>query len=143
MTLPMLTVTSRYPSSLFIPNRPLLSRKGHTYATKWLWNRLMTGPTYNLSLAVLSEDSYYCPSMGCPYFRTPANRQYCRLLRHVDVKNQDEETALGIDRPMRRSREKLYTTAGAVVLISFLTVLLIGTLLYQKIPKFSQQKHKT
>uniref|UniRef100_A0AAF5Q0X5 Lipase_GDSL domain-containing protein n=1 Tax=Wuchereria bancrofti TaxID=6293 RepID=A0AAF5Q0X5_WUCBA len=132
LALPMLTVTSRHPSSLFIPNRPLLSRKGHTYATKWLWNRLMTGPTYNLSLAVLSQDSYYCPSMGCPYFRTPANRQYCRLLRHVDVKKQDEEIALEIDRPMRRSRERLYTTAGAVVLISFLTVLLIGTILYQK-----------
>lgn len=59
----MLTITSRYPSSLFISNRPLLNRKGHSYATKWLWNRLMTGPTYNLSLAALSQDSYYCPSM--------------------------------------------------------------------------------
>ncbi|OZC05500.1 hypothetical protein X798_07526, partial [Onchocerca flexuosa] len=63
LALPMLTITSRYPYSLFIPNRPLLNRKGHTYATKWLWNRLMTGPAYNLSLAVLSQDSYYCPSM--------------------------------------------------------------------------------
>uniref|UniRef100_A0A915PP32 Lipase_GDSL domain-containing protein n=1 Tax=Setaria digitata TaxID=48799 RepID=A0A915PP32_9BILA len=132
LALPMLTVTSRYPHSLFIPNRPLLNRKGHTYATKWLWNRLMTGPTYNLSLAVLSQDSYYCPSMGCPYFRTPANRQYCRLIRHVDVVKRNEEIMLGNDRPMRRSRQKLYATAGTVVVISFLTVLLIGTILYQK-----------
>ncbi|EFO25244.2 hypothetical protein LOAG_03244 [Loa loa] len=129
LALPMLTITSRYPSSLFIPNRPLLNRKGHTYAAKWLWNRLITGPTYNLSSTVLSQDSYYCPSMGCPYFRTPANRQYCRLLRHVDMEKQNEGIA---GRPMRRSRQKLYATAGTVVLICFLTVLLIGTILYQK-----------
>uniref|UniRef100_A0A0R3RFM9 Triacylglycerol lipase n=1 Tax=Elaeophora elaphi TaxID=1147741 RepID=A0A0R3RFM9_9BILA len=132
LALPMLTITSRYPSSLFIPNRPLLNRKGHTYATKWLWNRLMTGPSYNLSLAVLSQDSYYCPSMGCPYFRTAANRHYCRLIRHVDVENQNEEIVLENGRPLRRSRQKLYATAGTVVVISFLTVLLIGTILYQK-----------
>ncbi|KAL3997631.1 GDSL-like Lipase/Acylhydrolase family protein [Acanthocheilonema viteae] len=132
LALPMLTITSRYPSSLFIPNRPLLNRKGHTYATKWLWNRLMTGPTYNLSSAVLSQDSYYCPSMACPYFRTPANLQYCRLIRHVDVENQNEETVLGIGRPIRRSRQKLYATAATVVVICFITVLLVGTILYQK-----------
>ncbi|CAG9534854.1 unnamed protein product [Cercopithifilaria johnstoni] len=132
LALPILTITSRYPSSLFIPNLPLLNRKGHSYATKWLWNRLMTGPTYNLSLAVLSQDSYYCPSMGCPYFRTPANLQYCRLVRHADVENQNEEIILGTGRPMRRSRQKLYATAGTVVAICFFTVLLVGTILYQK-----------
>ncbi|KAM3721946.1 Phospholipase B1, membrane-associated [Dirofilaria immitis] len=133
LTLPMLTIISRYPYSLLIPNRPLLSRKGHTYATKWLWNRLMTGPSYNLSLAVLSQDSYYCPSMGCPYFRTSANRHYCRLIRHVDVENENEDSVIvGIGRPMRRSRQKLYVTAAIVVLICFLTVLFIGTILYQK-----------
>uniref|UniRef100_A0A8R1XMN3 Lipase_GDSL domain-containing protein n=1 Tax=Onchocerca volvulus TaxID=6282 RepID=A0A8R1XMN3_ONCVO len=133
LALPMLTITSRYPHSLFIPKRPLLNRKGHTYATKWLWNRLMTGPTYNLSLAVLSQDSYYCPSMLCPYFRTPANRHYCRLIRHIDVENENEDSLiLAIGRPMRRSRQKLYVTAGIVVLICFFTVLFIGTILYQK-----------
>ncbi|VDK75024.1 unnamed protein product [Litomosoides sigmodontis] len=132
LALPMLTITSRHPSSLFISNPPLLNRKGHSYATKWLWNRLMTGPTYNLSLAALSQDSYYCPSMRCPYFRTPANLHYCRLIRHVDVENQNEEIVLGVGKPMRRSRQKLYATAASVVVICLLTVLLVGTILYQK-----------
>lgn len=63
LVLPMLTITSRSPLSLYIGDQPLLGPKGHAYATKWLWNRLITGPAYNLSLAVLSQDAYYCPSM--------------------------------------------------------------------------------
>lgn len=59
----MLTVTSRFPNSLFIPGEPLLNRRGHTYAAKWLWNRLIGGPKYNLSKAILSQDAYYCPSL--------------------------------------------------------------------------------
>uniref|UniRef100_A0A915BS70 Lipase_GDSL domain-containing protein n=1 Tax=Parascaris univalens TaxID=6257 RepID=A0A915BS70_PARUN len=130
LALPMLTITSRYPYSLFIANRPLLNRKGHMYATKWLWNRLITGPTYNLSLAVLSQDAYYCPAMGCPYFRTQANRHYCRLLRHVDVAEDDGELVLQRGRRTRRSLRKLYVTAIVVVIISFCAVVSIGTLIY-------------
>lgn len=136
LALPMLTITSRYPYSLFIPNRPLLNRKGHMYATKWLWNRLITGPAYNLSMAVLSEDAYYCPAMGCPYFRTQANRHYCRLLRRADAININTDSAEEIvllgGRKMRRSRKNLYVTAFLVVAISLCAVLFIGSLLYQK-----------
>ncbi|VDM24096.1 unnamed protein product [Toxocara canis] len=131
LALPMLTITSRYPYSLFIANRPLLNRKGHMYATKWLWNRLITGPTYNLSLAVLSEDAYYCPAMGCPYFRTAENRHYCRLLRHIDVIGNDEDLTLEGGPKTRRSRKNLYVTAAIVIVIAFCTVISIGSLLYQ------------
>lgn len=86
-----------------------LNRRGHTYAAKWLWNRLITGPRYNVSNVPLSEESYFCPSLvcsfvcplhiqlnlidlilllmnvssdfqGCPYFRTPANLRQCTVL---------------------------------------------------------------
>ncbi|CAK5121666.1 unnamed protein product [Meloidogyne enterolobii] len=63
LTLPFLTLHSRYPYSLFIPNKPLLNRRGHNYAAKWLWNRLISGPNYNFSKAVLSQDAYFCPSL--------------------------------------------------------------------------------
>lgn len=61
LALPQLTIHSRDPESLFVPNLPLLNRKGHTYAAKWLWNRLIYGPNYNVSDAVFSEDAYFCP----------------------------------------------------------------------------------
>ncbi|KHJ83086.1 hypothetical protein OESDEN_17217, partial [Oesophagostomum dentatum] len=63
LAIPELTITSRYPYGLFIPNKPLLNRRGHNYATKWLWNRLIAGENYNLSAAVLSQDAYFCPSV--------------------------------------------------------------------------------
>ncbi|VDN59829.1 unnamed protein product [Dracunculus medinensis] len=128
LVLPMLTITSRSPLSLFIGDQPLLGPKGHAYATKWLWNRLITGPAYNLSLAVLSQDAYYCPSMVCPYFRTQDNRQYCRLHRYGDI----EKTSVKSNRKMRRSRKNLYITALIVVLISFCSVVTVGSLLYQR-----------
>jgi hypothetical protein len=34
-----------------------------------LWNRLIAGPRYNLSKAILSQDAYFCPAVDCPYFR--------------------------------------------------------------------------
>ncbi|PIC51845.1 hypothetical protein B9Z55_002193 [Caenorhabditis nigoni] len=86
---PMVTITSRYPSGLFIRDRPLLNRRGHNYATKWLWNRLIGGDLYNLSSATLSQDNYFCPSVGCPYFRTYANHKKCETLTFDEAKDQE------------------------------------------------------
>ncbi|EPB79094.1 GDSL-like protein [Ancylostoma ceylanicum] len=80
LAIPRLPIHSREPESLLVPGRPVLNRKGHTYAAKWLWNRLMTGPSFNFSNMVFSEDSYYCPSVGCPYFRTVQNLERCSVL---------------------------------------------------------------
>lgn len=66
LALPSLTITSRFPASLFLPRSPLLNRRGHMYATKWLWNRLIAGSKYNLSEAILSQDTYFCPSTVSP-----------------------------------------------------------------------------
>ncbi|RCN28975.1 hypothetical protein ANCCAN_25274 [Ancylostoma caninum] len=63
LAIPRLPIHSREPESLLVPGKPVLNRKGHTYAAKWLWNRLMTGPSFNFSNMVFSQDSYYCPSV--------------------------------------------------------------------------------
>uniref|UniRef100_A0AC34Q949 Uncharacterized protein n=1 Tax=Panagrolaimus sp. JU765 TaxID=591449 RepID=A0AC34Q949_9BILA len=80
LALPLLEIISRYPETLFISEKPLLNRKGHAYAAKWLWNRMIAGPKYNASKMPLSEDAYYCPSLGCPYFRTSRNLQHCSTI---------------------------------------------------------------
>lgn len=86
------------------------------YATKWLWNRLIAGSKYNLSEAILSQDTYFCPStvgsvhsmvstiiQGCPYFRTFANRKGCQLLSLSEAK--EKQIQLGDD-------GKVYKTVG-------------------------------
>uniref|UniRef100_A0A915ESZ8 Uncharacterized protein n=1 Tax=Ditylenchus dipsaci TaxID=166011 RepID=A0A915ESZ8_9BILA len=55
LVIPMLSIQSRYPEQLFIAERPLLNRRGHTYAAKWLWNRLVSGTKYNVSRIPLSK----------------------------------------------------------------------------------------
>jgi hypothetical protein len=135
LALPMLTITSRYPYSLFIPNRPLLNRRGHNYAAKWLWNRLIAGPKYNLSKAILSQDAYFCPSVGCPYFRTPDNYNYCKILRYVDIDESEGDAGLTASQKRRRTQYDLYMTAVYIVLIAFCTVITLGTVFYQKSKK--------
>uniref|UniRef100_A0A8R1DR78 Uncharacterized protein n=1 Tax=Caenorhabditis japonica TaxID=281687 RepID=A0A8R1DR78_CAEJA len=132
---PMVTITSRYPNGLFIRDKPLLNRRGHNYATKWLWNRLIGGDAYNLSSATLSQDNYFCPSVGCPYFRTYANHKKCITTSHEEARemsyvlNLDGNVVL---KSRRRSVEFLYTLAIVVVCAAFCAVCLFGTFFYQK-----------
>uniref|UniRef100_A0AC34R5N3 Lipase_GDSL domain-containing protein n=1 Tax=Panagrolaimus sp. JU765 TaxID=591449 RepID=A0AC34R5N3_9BILA len=120
LVLPFLTITSRYPSSLFVGNTTLLNRRGHNYAAKWLWNRLISGPRYNLSDAILSRDKYFCPSVGCPYFRNHENFKYCPILRHVDATEEDVADLKKGKKP-KRSQFTLYRLAGIVVGLAFCT----------------------
>ncbi|VDN22558.1 unnamed protein product [Cylicostephanus goldi] len=76
-----LPIHSREPESLLVPGKPLLNRKGHTYAAKWLWNRLLAGPTYNFSNVVFSEDSYFCPSVVSRIFDA-GNEEGSKFLFH-------------------------------------------------------------
>ncbi|PAV91599.1 hypothetical protein WR25_20759 [Diploscapter pachys] len=134
ISIPFLTITSRYPNSLFIKKRGfLLNRRGHNYATKWLWNRVIAGDKYNLSSAILSQDTYFCPSTGCPYFHTSANAKGCQLLSLSEAK--EKELALGdgkVIKMPRRSRQRLYTIAGVIVVFSLFMVCVLGTFFYQK-----------
>ncbi|GMT29328.1 hypothetical protein PFISCL1PPCAC_20625 [Pristionchus fissidentatus] len=131
LALPQLTVTSRSPDLLFHDGTPFLNRRGHTYMSKWLWNRLMTGEKYNLSSAVLSQDSYFCPSVGCPYFRTTANMRKCVTLSITD---QDNDITIGEEGKMkkqpRRTVRTLYSIAVAVVVISSIVALIAGVIIY-------------
>ncbi|GMR55699.1 hypothetical protein PMAYCL1PPCAC_25894, partial [Pristionchus mayeri] len=139
IALPQLTVTSRTPLQLFHEGAPIINRRGHTYMSKWLWNRLMTGERYNLSSAVLSQDSYFCPSSGCPYFRTSMNMRKCAMLSLSDVHekmlifNHDGEVIkVHIPYPLqvRRTQNTLYGIAVAVVVISSIAAIIAGTIIY-------------
>ncbi|CAD6184271.1 unnamed protein product [Caenorhabditis auriculariae] len=134
IALPMLTITSRFPKGLFMPNSPLLNRRGHNYATKFLWNRLLTGKEYNLTSVVLSIDKYACPEVHCPYFRTWANAKECQTLSRSEAK--EKELALGSDGKIikmpRRSRQRLYTIAGIIVALAFFFVIMCGSIFYHR-----------
>ncbi|CAI5439385.1 unnamed protein product [Caenorhabditis angaria] len=130
---PMITVVSRFPRGLFIFDKPFLNRRGHNYATKWLWNRLIGGDKYNLSSATLSQDNYFCPSQGCPYFRTYANRVGCRPVTFEEAEeNQIEISENGkLVRTPKRSRRFLYTVTGVVLFSAFCVVGILATIFYQ------------
>ncbi|TMS35434.1 hypothetical protein L596_002840 [Steinernema carpocapsae] len=137
LTLPSLIITSRHPEQLFIVEKPLLNRKGHTYAAKWLWNRLITGPKYNISQNQLSTESYYCPSLSCPYFRTIANWEQCALMTNEDYerlyqhKPQEQNST---SRPLSPRREFMQRNIGLVisfiVALSSISVLAFATIFY-------------
>uniref|UniRef100_A0A915BXW4 Phospholipase B1, membrane-associated n=1 Tax=Parascaris univalens TaxID=6257 RepID=A0A915BXW4_PARUN len=132
LALPSLTITSRHPESLFIKNRPFLNRKGHTYAAKWLWNRLMTGPEYNLSEIVLSADDYFCPSMDCPYFRTVTNRHSCRMLTENEWRNSRSNNTQR-NEPKRKEtlRQHLVLIVVIIIVSAFISVAFFGTVFYR------------
>uniref|UniRef100_A0A1I8BPX4 Lipase_GDSL domain-containing protein n=1 Tax=Meloidogyne hapla TaxID=6305 RepID=A0A1I8BPX4_MELHA len=140
LTLPFLTLHSRYPYSLFIPNKPLLNRRGHNYAAKWLWNRLISGPNYNFSKAVLSQDAYFCPSLSCPYFRTPDNFNHCEILTHSSAElrllseEKEREQDLGVSRFGSKNTE-IYLTTLAIMGIAFFSVITFGAIFYKRSKK--------
>uniref|UniRef100_F1L910 Phospholipase B1, membrane-associated n=1 Tax=Ascaris suum TaxID=6253 RepID=F1L910_ASCSU len=132
LALPSLTIASPHPESLFIKNKPFLNRKGHTYAAKWLWNRLMTGPEYNLSETVLSVDDYFCPSTDCPYFRTVTNRRSCRMLNENEWLNLSSTSTLRSE-PKRKEtlRQHLVLVVVIIVVSAFISVAFFGTVFYR------------
>ncbi|VDO91736.1 unnamed protein product [Heligmosomoides polygyrus] len=94
LAIPLLALHSRDPESLLVHEKTLLNRKGHTYAAKWLWNRLMAGPSFNISNMIFSQDSYYCPSVGCPYFRTVQNLELCSVISESEYQRRHATTPL-------------------------------------------------
>ncbi|CAJ0606869.1 unnamed protein product [Cylicocyclus nassatus] len=130
-----LPIHSREPESLLVPGKPLLNRKGHTYAAKWLWNRLLAGPTYNFSNVVFSEDSYFCPSVGCPYFRTVQNLERCTVMLESDYQRlyaATKQPANGTTKTPHRVvvRNNLLEIIALVVSLCFISVSVLGTYFY-------------
>uniref|UniRef100_A0A0M3K4G4 MSC domain-containing protein n=1 Tax=Anisakis simplex TaxID=6269 RepID=A0A0M3K4G4_ANISI len=137
LAIPALHIASRNPDSLFIQHKSLLNRKGHMYAAKWLWNRLMTGPEYNLSKAVLSEDAYFCPSAGCPYFRTVTNRHSCQVITEEEWQRstRTNSSANGVSKKQSKRREAikqhLILVITVIVVSAFISVTFFGTIFYR------------
>lgn len=133
LSIPSLAIHSRNPQSLLVPGKPLLNRKGHSYAAKWLWNRLIAGPNYNISLIALSEDTYYCPSLGCPYIRTVQNFKACSILTESDWQKQIEglkEHKTGKQSRQEVIRTNLVGVISVILGLSMLSVLIFGTYFY-------------
>ncbi|GMT15245.1 hypothetical protein PFISCL1PPCAC_6542, partial [Pristionchus fissidentatus] len=135
LAIPQLIIHSRDPNSLFTEGEPQLNRRGHTYAAKWLWNRLLAGPSYNVSTAVFSKDAYYCPSVGCPYFRTPRNFEHCSILTEDDFEARKSTTRrprTATLKPTRRDtiRRNLGAVIVVVVLLALIAVCLLGGAFY-------------
>ena len=136
LTLPLLQITSRYPEQLFLPERPLLNRRGHAYAAKWLWNRLISGPRYNASKLVLSEESYYCPSLKCPYFRTSRNLQHCVTMTISEYRRMFATTPSSVHGVTRNYRlenlqDHIGWYIGVAVFLCLVSVFALGTVFYR------------
>ncbi|KAF8362639.1 hypothetical protein PRIPAC_89562 [Pristionchus pacificus] len=127
LAIPQLPIHSRDPNSLFTDGEPQLNRRGHTYAAKWLWNRLLAGPSYNTSAAVFSKDAYYCPSVGCPYFRTPQNFEHCSILTQDDFEAQQSTTRRPRTTTVKTTRRETIrrNLAAVIVIVVFLALLAV------------------
>lgn len=127
LSIPSLAIHSRNPQSLLVPGQPLLNRKGHSYAAKWLWNRLIAGPNYNISTVALSEDTYYCPSLGCPYIRTVQNFRQCSTISEEEWIQQHtthvQEHKTGKEARQEVIRTNLVGVLAVIVFLSFVSVL--------------------
>ncbi|KAK6030085.1 hypothetical protein OSTOST_03790, partial [Ostertagia ostertagi] len=135
LAIPRLPIHSRDPESLLVPGKTLLNRKGHTYAAKWMWNRLMTGPSFNYSNSIFSQDSYYCPSVGCPYFRTVQNLERCSVISEWEYQQLHATTRLPVNGTTKvphrvKVRNNLVGIIALVVLLSLISVSVLGTFFY-------------
>uniref|UniRef100_A0A915D6W9 Lipase_GDSL domain-containing protein n=1 Tax=Ditylenchus dipsaci TaxID=166011 RepID=A0A915D6W9_9BILA len=136
LVIPMLSIQSRYPEQLFIAERPLLNRRGHTYAAKWLWNRLVSGTKYNVSRIPLSEESYYCPSLGCPFFRTPSNLRQCTVITKSEYARMHATPAPKNDLNKEKMhgrdilREHFVLWVIILVVLSTISVGILGTVFF-------------
>ncbi|PAV60381.1 hypothetical protein WR25_23567 [Diploscapter pachys] len=134
LAIPQLTIHSREPTSLLVPGKPVLNRKGHTYAAKWLWNRLIAGPNYNASEAQFSTDAYYCPSIGCPYFRTVQNFDHCSIMTEDDYQKIVHPTLPpNVTTPVphhQRIANHMGFVIGLVVVLALISVSIFGTIFY-------------
>ncbi|CAI4229687.1 unnamed protein product [Auanema sp. JU1783] len=134
LAIPHLTIHSRDPHSLFVEDKPLLNRKGHMYAAKWLWNRMISGTSYNISDAVFSQDSYYCPSVGCPYFRSVHNFKYCSIQTENEYQIRHASTIppnMTTPKPHRVAvREHQWHIVAVVIVLAFLSVTTFGTIFF-------------
>ncbi|KAE9551266.1 hypothetical protein FO519_005523 [Halicephalobus sp. NKZ332] len=135
LALPLLEINVRFPELLFIAEKPLLNRRGHAFAAKWVWNRLIGGPKYNASRIPLADDSYYCPSLGCPYFRTSKNLHTCNTITLQEYNRRRATTPKpGLSATVNPKRQAIQNNVGwyigVIVMFSATSVFILGTVFY-------------
>uniref|UniRef100_A0A914WKV0 Phospholipase B1, membrane-associated n=1 Tax=Plectus sambesii TaxID=2011161 RepID=A0A914WKV0_9BILA len=117
LTAPFISLTAT--EDIFLNSSIHFNRQGHSYAAKWLWNRLLTGSsTENSSLP--SHGELICPMKDCPYFRTVANAKDCKTWKHSDtiipVTTPNAVTISGQLAPKHESKKKKATMLYLVAL---------------------------
>uniref|UniRef100_A0A0N5C6D4 Lipase_GDSL domain-containing protein n=1 Tax=Strongyloides papillosus TaxID=174720 RepID=A0A0N5C6D4_STREA len=148
ISIPRLELISANPEYFLLKGQPLLNRRGHSYAAKWLWNRLIAGKSYNMTFRSAEKDSYYCPPMECPYFKVLDNEIECSVETISDHEEHIEEAKRRnkifdgnetLDswhqlRPLTRTQKMLKNNLliiiPAIVLICLLIVVSIGRYVY-------------
>uniref|UniRef100_A0A0K0G0B6 Lipase_GDSL domain-containing protein n=1 Tax=Strongyloides venezuelensis TaxID=75913 RepID=A0A0K0G0B6_STRVS len=147
--IPKLELMSTNPEHYLLKGQPLLNRRGHSYAAKWLWNRLIAGKNYNTTFRSAEKDPYYCPPMECPYFKVMANEIECSVetisdheehleearRRHIMFGDDNETLANWHQlRPLTRTQKmlknNLFIIVPAIILICLLIVVSIGRYVY-------------
>nr|CAD2168603.1 unnamed protein product [Meloidogyne enterolobii] len=131
-------IDNRQPlEQLFLSEFPLLNSLGHTYAAKWLWNRLIAGPRYNLSSrhqVSIAEESYFCPSLGCPFFRTLSNMRKCVVRTRAEfekrLKSEQFEQKEELKGRRKQIKENLILFILIPIILSFLSVISFGTIFF-------------
>ena len=102
------------------------------YAAKFLWNRLIAGPVYNLTKAILSQDAYFCPDTACPYFRVPQNYYGCRMITQYDFDNNPELYTPLIKGKPKKTKREIYTRSTLIILVVFSVALILVVFFYNR-----------
>ncbi|VDN01575.1 unnamed protein product [Thelazia callipaeda] len=145
VVLPFLSLTGARPTSLFVYDQLLLNKRGHAFAARWLWNRLITGDDHENETT--SDYYMYCPLLECPYLRTESNKKTC-LIRNILNESESEAASpsnrstyeehfdhLSALHPTLQGRENMRQHLLLVITIisasSLITVIVLGTIFYQ------------
>uniref|UniRef100_A0A0N4Z228 Lipase_GDSL domain-containing protein n=1 Tax=Parastrongyloides trichosuri TaxID=131310 RepID=A0A0N4Z228_PARTI len=148
--IPRLEIISNNPEYYLIKGQPLLNRKGHSYAAKWLWNRLIAGKSYNSTYHPVEKDSYYCPPLECPYFKIITNEIDCKVetlkehQEHIDEAKRrnimlHENDTLNdlyhygrLTKTQKMIRNNFIIFISILIIISFISVFIVGREIYKK-----------
>jgi len=156
LAIPATVVSSREPFTLFVEGKSILNRKGHTYAGKWLWNRLISGSSYVVN-ETLANEPYRCPQLSCPYLRTTANEAKCTLQSLAELAKKNAlDRAAALDRGVNdtdigeeavidhhtRIRRYLLPVVAIVIICAFISVTSFGTFFYRRELKAIKDRHE-
>uniref|UniRef100_A0A0K0ECC2 Lipase_GDSL domain-containing protein n=1 Tax=Strongyloides stercoralis TaxID=6248 RepID=A0A0K0ECC2_STRER len=146
--IPKLELISNKPEYYLMKGQPLLNRRGHSYAAKWLWNRLIAGKNYNTTSKSIENDPYYCPPLECPYFKVMANEIECKVETIKEHQEHIEEAkkrfsifgendtfsnwhqSKNLTRTQKMIKKNIIVIVTVIILLCFIIVLAVGRHIY-------------